>query len=637
MPPRSFPDVGDAPRQIGPAGRRALLAGLAGLVLAAGVRAAGARAADRPAEAAAAARRIADALEAELLRAEATLATAGAALDPTSPARPAGAALPLLDRLVRGAAYSLGRPVVALDSRLAPLVDSDLPFGVPLPASGLAQVAADALAGRATAVGLAEGGRLALAVPAPPGAPRPTAVLVTALAAPQLAALLDAALAREGSVAGARLMLLDPSGTPGTTAAAAGAQGAEAALGPATLRRHPGLGILVAEAPLPRPIQAAALPWLAALGGGAVFGGLGAWWLARRRVGRGAADAVRALEELRAICDTIPVGLALLDRQMRLLSANRRIAVFAGLPVDMLAGRPVPDVLPAALAEAIEAAHGQVLRDGRPVLDLSVSVEAAGALRQTRHLLVSCHPVSEGAARIEAVSATVLDVTERTRAEAGRDLLVRELNHRVKNTLVSVLTIAQQTLRQAGPGGEAAEFGRSFTDRIRALARAHDVLTDRAWGDSDLASVISAALAPWLADPRLVVEVGPPAVLRPAQVQALVLAFHELATNAAKYGALTAEGGSVRLGWALAGDGRIRLHWQERGGPPVPAQPVRQGFGTRLLERVLRQDLGADSVPELVFDPAGLRVTIAFRPGALAAPAASATAAPPAEPARLEN
>jgi two-component sensor histidine kinase len=243
-------------------------------------------------------------------------------------------------------------------------------------------------------------------------------------------------------------------------------------------------------------------------------------------------------------------------------------------------------------------------------------------LRHTRHLLISCHPVRDAAGRIEAVSVTVQDITERARAEAGRDLLVKELNHRVKNCLVTVQTIARQTLRHAG--SDPAGFERSFGERLRTLARAHDLLTEHSWGETELRLVVQAALAPWLGDVRLGIEPGPEVMLRPAQAQALMLALHELATNAAKYGALTRDEGHVELGWTLDLEGMVELRWLESGGPPVPAEPARRGFGTRLLEQALRQDLGSGSKPEMIFDPAGLRVSIRFRPGRILVPRVAA-------------
>jgi PAS domain S-box-containing protein len=588
-------------------------------------------------------RLLAEAVEAELQRIEAALLTASASLEPVRGPSTGPAVIPLAqaDRLLRATGAALGVRIVAFDARLAPIVDTDVPSGIALPASPAADAAADAIDASRTAFGLVAltAARPAAAVAVPLGGARPIGALVALLPGERLDALLAGAL--PGGLAGplrsARVETTDPAPVllaefrTGEAAEAAGLQTLRR-----TLRRQPGWAVVVAaQAPAQAPPASSAeaprerpsLAWMTGAAGvaGLLFGTL----LTRRRrratppgpPDPGEQEARQALSELRAICDTIPVGLALLDAQGRVLSANKRLAAFAGLPEEALNGRHMSSVLPPLLAEAIEAAHLQVLRSGRPVLDAPVAVEASGALRHTRHLLVSCHPVRDATRRIEAVSAAVQDVTERTRAEAGRNLLVRELNHRVKNCLATVQTIANQTLRNAG--GDLGEFARGFGERIRALSRAHDLLTVHAWGDAELLSVGRAALSPWLDDARLLIDPGPGVMLRPAQAQALVLAFNELATNAAKYGALTREEGRVRLRWHLDAEGFVHLSWTESGGPPV-VEPTRRGFGTRLLEQALRHDLGSGASSDIAFEEAGLRAFIRFRPAGLLAERAAA-------------
>ncbi|HEV7265551.1 MAG TPA: HWE histidine kinase domain-containing protein [Falsiroseomonas sp.] len=611
-----------------------------------------------------------EAVESELRRAETALLTAAAALAPGEAPTLSVAAL---DRVVRAAATALGVPVAGLDAQLAPLVDSELPAGTPLPASTAGQLAAEALVTmRPTAGSLGPEPALGMAVPvARPGGRPPLGVLVARLSAERLAASLAAALVAEGPAEGITaawlISAVGESGTPqplawirpGTFPVGLALPDATADLVEAPpeegaapqlvvmrrLARVPHWAVALAA---PRPVAPPPVAPGAAVGGttplaaialgAAGFGALLGTALARRRrppvpplpadaedeaiaaISAAEQEARQSLAELRAICDTIPVGLALLNPRGVLLSANLRLAGFAGLPAESLAGRLAADVLPPPLAEAILVGQAQVLREGRPVLDAPLAVEAPGVLRHSRNLLVSCHPVRGPSGRIEAVSATVQDVTERARAEAGRDLLVHELNHRVKNTLVTVQTLAQQTLRNAGD--DPAAFERSFGERLRTLARAHDLLTAHAWGATELRLVVQAALAPWLGDVRVTTEAGPEAMLRPTQAQALVLALHELATNAAKHGALTRDEGRVRLGWSLDRDGMVALRWVESGGPLVPPQPARRGFGTRLLERALRQDLGSGAAPEIIYDPLGLRVTIRFRPGGTLMPAA---------------
>jgi PAS domain S-box-containing protein len=211
------------------------------------------------------------------------------------------------------------------------------------------------------------------------------------------------------------------------------------------------------------------------------------------------------------------------------------------------------------------------------------------------------------------------DQTGRREAARRRELLVAELNHRAKNMLATVQSLAAQTLK--GVGGDPVRFARHFTARLQTLARAHDLLCATDWGPADFGMVARAALAPWLNGDRgsRVVLAGDRFMVGPRQAQALVLALHELATNAMKHGALSQPDGSVSLHHGVNADGVAVINWVEQGGPTVPAPPARQGFGTRLLERGLTQDLGPGSTVRLQFHPAGLRAAIQFAPAATGA------------------
>ncbi|HEY8380638.1 MAG TPA: sensor histidine kinase, partial [Microvirga sp.] len=187
-------------------------------------------------------------------------------------------------------------------------------------------------------------------------------------------------------------------------------------------------------------------------------------------------------------------------------------------------------------------------------------------------------------------------------------LLINELNHRVKNTLATVQSIATQTLRNAGSVGEARE---AFESRLMALSRAHDVLTRENWDGADLTEIVEQAVSPYAAsgEERLHVR-GPRVRLSPRRALALAMGLQELATNAAKYGALSRHGGAVRINWSVDGgsDGpRLALGWEESGGPPV-TPPTRKGFGSRLIERSLAQDL--DATVRIDFAPTGLVCSI---------------------------
>jgi PAS domain S-box-containing protein len=200
------------------------------------------------------------------------------------------------------------------------------------------------------------------------------------------------------------------------------------------------------------------------------------------------------------------------------------------------------------------------------------------------------------------------DVTQRRIAEAHQKMLLDELNHRVKNTLASVQSIAHQSRSGAqSPDG----FYAAFNARLLSLSRAHDLLSRDAWRGAWLGELVTDTLAPYRGegDDRIRLD-GPPLRVRPNAAVALGMSLHELATNAAKYGALSRPGGRVTVEWReeAGSDGPlIVIAWRETGGPPV-VRPSRRGFGSRLIERGLPRELGG--TVELAFRPEGVACTI---------------------------
>ena len=202
------------------------------------------------------------------------------------------------------------------------------------------------------------------------------------------------------------------------------------------------------------------------------------------------------------------------------------------------------------------------------------------------------------------------DITDARRAEERRKLLLDELNHRVKNSLATVQSIAMHTL---GSAESPAAFNREFNERLMALSQAHNLLTRGDWLGANLRDVITQELAPYRgADGSRISLSGGDVHLDPKETLALGMALHELATNAAKYGALSADSGLVDVLWESRQEGAgrsLRLVWTESGGPPVDP-PRRRGFGSRLIERGLSHELSARSV--LNFHPDGLECVIDF-------------------------
>lgn len=292
-----------------------------------------------------------------------------------------------------------------------------------------------------------------------------------------------------------------------------------------------------------------------------------------------------------------------------------------------------------AFARSLESGYGLVLgvpvgSFAGPFWTLLIETQGAGmaaGLLGLAFAVVLAHRIAGGLHAIEslgsnvdrnAVTSTgireVDDVArvlskaqqERAEAESRRELVVSELNHRVKNTLATVQSVAAHTLK--GSKGDLARFTSDFGARLQALATAHDLLTANAWRETGLSAIVDASLAPWIDKVR--VDGDGAILLSPHQAQAMVLALHELATNAAKYGSLLRVAGEIRIRWYLRADQRAVFEWSEIGGPSIDSPPSRKGFGSRLLERALVVDLGEDAAVQLSFHLHGLRACIMFKP-----------------------
>ncbi|GJE43697.1 Blue-light-activated histidine kinase [Methylobacterium soli] len=206
------------------------------------------------------------------------------------------------------------------------------------------------------------------------------------------------------------------------------------------------------------------------------------------------------------------------------------------------------------------------------------------------------------------MASVTIDITERKRGEEHRRLLADELNHRVKNSMATVQSIAHQTLRNAA----TLETARHALDaRLQSLAAAHDVLTRESWEGATLAEIVDGALTPFRTGAGDRFRTGGPDLRLPSRLAlAFVMALHELATNAVKYGALSNETGRVILNWDIV-DGtkpdRLWLRWEELDSPPV-TPPTRTGFGTRMIERALAAELGGTA--EIAYRPRGVVFTV---------------------------
>jgi PAS domain S-box-containing protein len=199
---------------------------------------------------------------------------------------------------------------------------------------------------------------------------------------------------------------------------------------------------------------------------------------------------------------------------------------------------------------------------------------------------LSVSPVKSGS-KVVGAAKIARDISEKKRAEERMLLLAREVDHRANNLLAVIQAAVQLSVADTAEGMKAA-----ITGRLRALGRAHSLLSASRWAGADLRKLIDEELAPYSkSDGRTQIR-GQTEALSPELAQSMALALHELATNAAKYGALSKPGGKVEIEWKRSG-GQLLLRWSESGGPAV-VKPAKRGFGTKAIERMFRGQLGGD-------------------------------------------
>jgi PAS domain S-box-containing protein len=302
------------------------------------------------------------------------------------------------------------------------------------------------------------------------------------------------------------------------------------------------------------------------------------------------------LQLVRNITDTAAVSIFVNDSDGNISFINPEAERVFGYSLDELKGKSLheilhhkyPDGRPFPIAEC---PLGFVYEDGQSVRDY----EGVFWRKDGSPVNVVCSnmPIHENRKTVGDV-ITVQDITERKRHEEHQKMLMNELNHRVKNTLATVQSMAMQTLRNSPNLAEARE---RFEARLIALSKAHDVLTREKWEGAPLTDIVERAVAPYRGDDpgRFKIE-GPALRVSPRAALALAMALHELCTNAVKYGALSNDKGKVTIAWSLMGGKaapKLKLRWSEKGGPKV-TPPTRRGFGSRLIERGLASDLGGE-------------------------------------------
>jgi PAS domain S-box-containing protein len=326
-------------------------------------------------------------------------------------------------------------------------------------------------------------------------------------------------------------------------------------------------------------------------------------------------DQIRESEQhLRDLLEALPAAVYTTDAEGRITFFNQAAVEMSGRTPevgDMWCvtwrlynpdGSPLShDQCPMAVA----------LKEDRPIRGIEAIAERPNGTRVP--FIPYPTPLHDCDGKLIGAINMLVDITERKQAENRQKVLIDELNHRVKNTLATVQSLARQTARHAE---DLKDYSHRFETRLLALSRAHDLLTTRQWQGAclrSLAQEILTAVNPTGAK-RIAIE-GPPFDLDSRTALALTMVLNELATNALKYGALSSENGSLSVSWRVQEETEAQhsllIEWREQNGPVV-SPPTRRGIGTRLMEQSMERDLGGEF--DLAFEPTGVVCRMSFTP-----------------------
>lgn len=298
------------------------------------------------------------------------------------------------------------------------------------------------------------------------------------------------------------------------------------------------------------------------------------------------AHLLGVIDELQAIYDEAPVGLGLVDADFKFARINAALADMNGFSVEEHIGRSVWDLLP-DLKSSAEPLLRKVLESGEVLRGVEITGETPAKPGVKRTWSEVFYPVHGPDGYRRGVGIFCVEITDLKRAREREDLLTREVDHRAKNLLAVVQSIVQMMKAQ----GTVGEFKDALIGRIAAISRTHSHLSDNRWNGVRLESLIADELTPYGIAIALESDTSG-LVLKSSTAQALGMVLHELATNSAKYGALSTQG-SVELTCTAtdAENEALVMRWTERGGPPV-SEPRKRGFGSRLIERSVTHGIG---------------------------------------------
>ncbi len=295
----------------------------------------------------------------------------------------------------------------------------------------------------------------------------------------------------------------------------------------------------------------------------------------------------RRLDEIEQLYYVSPQAMALLSTDGTYLRINQRMAEINGLTADDHVGRRMQDVVP-DLGVQVESAFGVVMETGAPVLSRQIEGKTPASGDEGRLFLTDWYPVKNGNQTF-AIGVNFRDITEQTEMSAELKRIMQELQHRVKNMLANVLALVSRARRDAGEDVAVLD---ALSARINALAHTHKVLTQENWRAADIHALIEPETREIYGQDRVVLK-GPSLQVNARAALAIGMAIHELATNAAKYGAFSSDSGKVSLTWMRLDDGtedRIVFRWSEEGGPKI-SEKERTGFGSQLITSTITGSL----------------------------------------------
>jgi PAS domain S-box-containing protein len=298
-------------------------------------------------------------------------------------------------------------------------------------------------------------------------------------------------------------------------------------------------------------------------------------------------------EELAAIVRSASVGILRCDANGRIKRMNA-----AALPILGVGAEGLPSETVSALLK-LETEEEDWYQASVQKIATTRRAERFEAAMNGAHYNISVTSIENPAEPFAApeYSVIVRDITERVMATRRVELLVGELNHRIKNVFTITIGLVRRTLRGA------PEDRDKLIQRLRNLAASHDVLTANYWGAADIRRLVEPIQAQATEGQEVLAE-GPEVLLAPTQFKALSMALHELSTNARKYGALSVDAGKIEIRWSFeVSSERLTLLWRETGGPPV-RPPEKSGFGTLMIDQVLSAEF--DGRAELLYEPQGL-------------------------------